>query len=120
MRKYVLTIYQPDGPPPPSVDLDLVMRDINAVIADMRESGAWVFNGGLFPPSTATVVRVHDGDVLLTDGPFTEGKEHVGGLMIVNAPDLDGALEWARRSAAATGLPIEVRPFVDEEPTEQA
>jgi hypothetical protein len=70
-----------------------------------------VFAGGLHPPSTATVVRVTDGEVLCTDGPFTEGKEHIGGFTVVRAPDLDAALAWGRRLAEATTLPIEVRPF---------
>ena len=75
-------------------------------------SGAWVFNGALHPPGTATVLRLHnDGEVLMTDGPFTEGKEHIGGFMIVKAADLDGALELGRRLARIITLPIEVRPF---------
>jgi hypothetical protein len=73
-----------------------------------------VFAGGLHPPTTATVVRVRDGDVLMTDGPFVEGKEHIGGFTIIKAPDLDAALEWGRRLATATTLPIEVRPFQGE------
>ena len=70
-----------------------------------------MFAGGLHPPSTATVVRVKDGEVLTTDGPFAEGKEHLGGVTIIEAPDLDAALDWGRRLARATTLPIEVRPF---------
>jgi hypothetical protein len=73
-----------------------------------------VFAGGLHPPSTATVVRVKDGDVLTTDGPFAEGKEHIGGFVVIKADDLDAALGWAGRMARATTLPIEVRPFRDE------
>jgi hypothetical protein len=79
----------------------------------MKQAGVWVFAGGLHAPSTATVVRVQDGEALMTDGPFTEGKEHLGGFTIVEAPDLDAALEWGRRSAQATTLPVEVRPFQD-------
>jgi hypothetical protein len=75
----------------------------------------WVFSAGLHPPSTATVVRVHDGDLLMTDGPFVEGKEHIGGFTIIKAPDLDAALDWGRKLAQATTLPIEVRPFRGEE-----
>ena len=110
-KQYLLSIYQPDGPPPSSVDLDRIMRDVAELNAEMKAAGAWVFSGGLFPPSTATVVRAKDGDVLVTDGPFTEGKEHLGGFVIVRAPDLDAALAWARKTARATTLPIEVRPF---------
>lgn len=110
-KQYLLSIYQPDGPPPPPAALDRIMRDVADLNAEMKAAGAWVFSGGLFPPSTATVVRAKDGDVLVTDGPFTEGKEHLGGFVIVRAPDLDAALEWARKTARATTLPIEVRPF---------
>ena len=72
---------------------------------------AWVFNGGLHPPTTSTIVRMKGDDLLITDGPFTEGKEHIGGFFIVKAPDLDAALEWARKAAKVITLPIEVRPF---------
>jgi hypothetical protein len=113
MKQYLLSIQQPDGPPPPSVDLGTVLRDLAALNAEMKAAGAWVFAGGLHAPSTATVVRLQGGDVLMTDGPYTEGKEHVGGLSIVEAPDLDSALAWARKLASATTLPIEVRPFQD-------
>jgi hypothetical protein len=75
------------------------------------EAGVWVFGGGLHPPSTATVLRHSDGDVLMTDGPFAEGKEHLGGFTIIRAPDLDAALEWGSRLARVITLPIEVRPF---------
>ena len=114
MKRYLLSIYQPDGNPPPREVLDKVMRDIDALIAEAKSAGAWVFNGGLHPPSTATVVRLRDGELLITDGPFAEGKEHVGGCLIVQAQDLDSALEWGRRVALATTLPIEVRPFQNE------
>jgi len=115
MTRYLVSINQPDGPPPPSVDLEKVMRDVDVVIREMKAAGAWVFNGGLHQPETATVVRFQDGETLMTDGPYAEGKEHVGGLCIVDAPDLDAALEWARKLARAiASLPIEVRPFQDE------
>jgi hypothetical protein len=114
MKQYLLSVYQPDGPPPADVDLEKVMRDVDALDAQMRAAGVWVFAGGLNPPSTATVVRVKNGDVLTTDGPYTEGKEHIGGFTIIKVPDLDSALEWGRKAARATSLPIEVRPFHDE------
>jgi hypothetical protein len=114
MPQYLLSVYQPDGPTPPAETLDRIMADLDALNQEMRAAGAWVFSGGLHPPSTATVVRVQGGEALVTDGPFAEGKEHVGGFTIVRAPDLDAALEWGRRLAEATTLPIEVRPFQDE------
>jgi hypothetical protein len=82
MKQYLLSIYQPDGPPPPEVDLAKVMQDLDALNQEIKAAGAWVFAGGLHPPSTATVVRLQDGDVLTTDGPFAEGKEHLGGFTI--------------------------------------
>ena len=87
------------------------MRDVAALNQEMKAAGAWVFSDGLHPPSTATVVRLHGGEVLTTDGPYVEGKEHLGGCCIIKAPDLDAALEWGRKTALATTLPIEVRPF---------
>jgi hypothetical protein len=114
MKQYLLSINQPDGPPPPSVDLEKVMRDVNAVIREMKASGAWVFNGGLHEAATATVLRLQVGEVLMTDGPYTEGKEHIGGICIIKAPDLDAALEWGRKLARVITLPIEVRPFQEE------
>jgi len=105
MTKYLLSIYQPDGETPPPEMLQKVMEDVTALLRDAKESGAWVFNAGLHPASAATVVRARGGSVLVTDGPYVEGKEHVGGFMIVNAPDLDGALGWARRLAQALTLP---------------
>jgi hypothetical protein len=111
MKQYLLSIYQPDGDPPPPEVLDSIMREVEAVNAELRAADAWVFTGGLHPPSAATVVRVKDNDVLMTDGPYTEGKEHVGGFTVIQAPDLDAALEWGRKFARATTLPIEVRPM---------
>ncbi len=110
--RYLLTIHQPDAPPP-DVDLEAVMARVGEFIAETRAANSWVFNGGLHPPSTATVVRVRDDELLLTDGPYTEGKEHIGGLVVVEEADLDAALGWAKQLARILGLPIEVRPFAD-------
>jgi hypothetical protein len=114
MKMYLLSIYQPDGDPPPPDVLARVMADIDVINRELEATGSWVFAGGLHPPTTATVVRVRDGDVLMTDGPFVEGKEHIGGFTIIKAADLDAALEWGRRLARATTLPVEVRPFQGE------
>lgn len=117
MKQYLLSIYQPDGEPPSGEFLAPIMRDVGAVMQEMKDAGAWVFSGGLHPPSTATVVRERDGKALLTDGPYVEGKEHVGGFTVVRAPDLDAALVWGRKLAEALRLllPVEVRPLYDEE-----
>ncbi|MEV6105366.1 YciI family protein [Streptomyces sp. NPDC051940] len=115
MKHYLLSIYQPAGGPPPPEVLEPVVRALDALNADLRAAGAWVFAGGLHDPETATVLRASDsGDVLATDGPFAEAKEFLGGFTIIKAPDLDAALEWGGRLARATTLPVEVRPFQGE------
>jgi hypothetical protein len=91
-----------------------VMRDVDAVLREMKAAGVWVFNAALHPASTATVLRLQAGEILMTDGPYAEGKEHIGGVCIIKAPDLDAALDWGRRLARAITLPIEVRPFQEE------
>jgi hypothetical protein len=113
MKHYLLAMHYPDGPPPPDIDMDRVMSDLAKINEDMRAAGQWVFANGLHDSTTATVVRVEGGEMLTTDGPYLEGKEHLGGFTITKVPDLDAALGWARRIAEATGLPIEVRPFHD-------
>jgi hypothetical protein len=112
MSQYLLSVMQPNAegsPPPPNIDQ--IMSDLDVLNAEMKAAGAWVFAGGLHGPSTATVLRAQGDEVLMTDGPFAEGKEHLGGISIIEAPDLDAALEWGRKLARATTLPIEVRPF---------
>jgi hypothetical protein len=111
VKQYMLTIYQPDGDPPPPEVLDPIMRNLDDLNQEMRTAGAWVFAAGLNPAKDATVVRQkEDGELLMTDGPFTEGKEHVGGFTIIRAEDEAAALEWGRRLAAVLApLSIEVR-----------
>ncbi len=118
MKQYLLSVYQPDGAPPPPEVLGPIMRDIEAVRHEMQDAGVWVFTSALHDASTATVLQVRDGEVVMTDGPYVEGKEHLGGFTIVRAPDLDAALEWGRKLAEAIKLlPIEVRPLRDELPS---
>jgi hypothetical protein len=115
MKQYLLSVLQPEGGVPPAPEaLQKIMRNVYALRDEMRTAGAWVFSGGLHAPSTATVLRPQNGDVLTIDGPYTEGKEHIGGLSIIKAPDLDAALAWGRKLAIATTLPIEVRPIREE------
>jgi hypothetical protein len=111
MKTYLLSMYQPTGPVPTPEALEPIMKELGAINADLQDAGSLVFTGGLFPPQTATVVRAKDGETLVTDGPYTEGKEHLGGFWIIRVPDLDDALAYGRRITAATTLPIEVRPF---------
>jgi hypothetical protein len=116
MKQYLLSVYHPevgsDSPPPDNIDQ--IRRDVNALNDEIRAADAWVFAGGLHPSSTATVVQVEGDEVLTTDGPFAEGKEHVGGFWVIKAPDLDSALGWGRKATRACQVPIEVRPFQDE------
>ena len=114
MTQYLLSVYQPDGPVPAPEVLARMSAELDALNTELKAAGAWVFAGGLHPPSTATVVRLTGDDLLTTDGPYAEGKEHLGGFTIIDAPDLDAALEWGRRLARVTTLPIEIRPFQDE------
>jgi hypothetical protein len=116
MKQYLLSVIQPDGPVPGPEILGPISRDLEALREEMRAAGAWVFAAGLHDAASATTLRPRNGEVLISDGPFAEGKEHIGGFTIVRAPDLDAALEWGRKLALATTLPIEVRPFRDEPP----
>jgi hypothetical protein len=113
MKQYLLSVCYPAGgtQPPPDV-LQRIMRDVHAIQKEMQAANVWVFSGGLHPANTATVLRQQGGDLVLTDGPFIESKEQIGGITIVKVPDLDAALGWGRKLAHAIGVPIEVRPFV--------
>ena len=115
MKQYLLSVHSVEGLAPPSTEeMEKIFRDVDALNDEIRGAGAWVFAGGLHPPSTATVVRIQDGEVLTTDGPFAEGKEHIGGFWVIKAADLDAALAWSRKATRACRVPIEVRPFQEE------
>jgi hypothetical protein len=113
MPQYVLNVIQPDGERPAPEVLDPIIADLRALRAEMKDAGAWVFSAGLHLADTATVVRHQDGETLLTDGPFVEANEHIGGFTLIEAEDLDGALKWAGKMAKASTLPIEVRPVAN-------
>ena len=114
MKHYLLSFCQPDGEPPAPEALAKIMAKVGALRSELQAQGSWVFGDGLHAPTTATVLRAGDEGVVTTDGPFAEGKEHIGGLVIIRVADLDAALAWSRRYAEATTLPIEVRPFQTE------
>lgn len=100
------------GPPPTDEDMAAGMAKINALEADMRSAGAFVFTGALTAPDSATVVRSAEGSRLsMTDGPYAEAKEHIAGFYVIEVPDLDSALSWAGRVVECINAPIEVRPF---------
>jgi hypothetical protein len=114
MKQYLLSVcYPAGGSQPPPATLSKIMSDVMELQREMQSAGVWVFGGGLHAPNSATVLRHQNGDIVLTDGPFTESKEQIGGITIVRVPDLDAALLWARKLARATTTPIEVRPFVE-------
>ncbi|MET8135205.1 MULTISPECIES: YciI family protein [unclassified Streptomyces] len=114
MKYYLLSVMQPQGERPAPEVLEEIMHNVEVFHGELREAGAWVFAGGLHGLDSATVLRARDGDVLVTDGPYTESKEYLGGICLLKAPDLDAALMWGRKAALATTLPIEVRPFMHE------
>jgi hypothetical protein len=112
MTEYLLSVHMVEGEPAPSDEaMQRAYRDVDVLNQKLKDQGAWVFAGGLHPVETATVVRVQDGDFLTTDGPFAESKEQIAGFWIINAPDLDAALAWAKEATVACGGPVEVRPF---------
>lgn len=113
MKKYLLSVCYPAGSKQPApAALEKIMRDVGVVQQEMQAAGAWVFGGGLDTSAAAkVVVRHQSGKLTTTDGPFIESKELIGGITIVQAPDLDAALEWGRKLAQATTTPIEVRAF---------
>lgn len=115
MKQYMLSVHSVEGQAPPSHDEMMKMyAAVEAFNTKVREAGAWVFAGGLNPPGSATVVRVKAGEVLCTDGPFSEAKEQLGGFWVIKAADLDAAIKWASEATAACTAPVEVRPFQEE------
>ena len=116
MKQYLLSVHNvEDAPMPSPEEMQKAFQAVDEFNKDVMASGAWVFGGGLLPASSATVVRAEDGgEVLTTDGPFAETKEHLGGFWVIKAPDLDAALELAARASVACANPVEVRPFQDE------
>ncbi|HEY5014428.1 MAG TPA: YciI family protein [Acidimicrobiia bacterium] len=116
MTQYLLAVHHTeDAPPAPTPELmQQAFDQVDVFNQELMAAGAFVFGGGLQPPSIATVVRAEAGEVILTDGPFAETKEQLGGFWIISAPDLDAALEWAAKGSVACMAPVEVRPFQDE------
>ena|ERR1700744_477717 len=110
MTQYLLSVY-PYGTPLTEEQMQESYKNVDAFNQELKQAGAWVFAGGLEEASTATVVRAPGGRVVTTDGPFAETKEQLGGFWVVEAPDLDAALEWAGKGTVACGAPVEVRPF---------
>jgi hypothetical protein len=115
MKQYLLAVHSVEGEPTPSAeDMQTAYAQVDKVNDELRAAGAWVFGGGLLPPDSATVVRVTNGTTTMTDGPFAETKEQLGGFWVIRCADLDQALAWAEKCAQACMGPVEVRPFEDE------
>jgi hypothetical protein len=111
MKQYLLSVWSTEGDPTPTQEeMEKAYKDVDAFNAELQQSGAWVFAGGLHPASTATVVRSRGGDVTTMDGPFAETKEQLGGFFLVEAKDMDEACEVASRFPPARLGTIEVRP----------
>lgn len=116
MKQYLLSVHHVAGEPTPTeAEMQDAFRDVEAFNVELRAAGGWVFAGGLHDPSSATVVKVQAGEVITTDGPFAETKEQLGGFWVIKADNLDAALRWAGKGAAACRGPVEVRPFQDED-----
>jgi hypothetical protein len=116
MTHYLLSVHSVEGEvrePMSEEQMRQMHQQIGAIEEDLKSTGAWVFSGRMHESDTATVVRESGGQVLTTDGPFVEAKEHLGGFYIIEADDLDAALAWAGRVTAALHAPIEVWPFAD-------
>jgi hypothetical protein len=115
MKQYLLSVHMVEGEAAPSPEeMQQAFKDVDTFNAELQQAGRWVFAGGLEPADTATVVRAEGGDVLMSDGPFAEAKEHIGGFWVITAEDLDDALRWAAKGSAACRGAVEVRPFQDE------
>ncbi len=115
MKQYLLSVHMVEGEPLPSPEeMQQAFDDVDAFNTEVQAAGRWVFGGGLEPADIATVVRAEGGEVLTSDGPFVEAKEHIGGFWVVKAEDLDEALALAAKASAACRNPVEVRPFQDD------
>jgi hypothetical protein len=115
--KYWVAIHHPDDYDPSVAEDETMSRDIDALNDEMKAAGVRIFVGGLHPASSAKSLRRQpDGKVLITDGPYLETTEHVGGFWVLEAADLDEALAWGRKAAVACRAPVEVRPFHSPQP----
>ncbi len=115
MTQYLIAVHGTSEAPTPSPeDLQRAYADVDAFNKEVRAAGAWVFAGGLEPVHSATVVDGRGSAPVITDGPYAETREFLGGFWVVEAPDLDAALAWAAKGSKACGSPVEVRPFQSE------
>lgn len=109
--KYLVAIHHPDDYDA-SLEDEAMGRDIDVLNDEMVTAGVRVFVGGLYSPGYAKSLRAGaQGKVLVTDGPYLETKEHIGGFWVLEAAELEEALEWGRKAVVACRAPVEVRPF---------
>lgn len=114
MSQYLLSVYYVEGQEAPSDEvMEQMYADVEALNQKIRDAGAWVYANGVTTPDNATVVHAKDGEVLVTDGPFPEAKEQIGGFWVIEAKDLDEAMDWAGQASTACRGPVEIRPFQD-------
>ncbi len=116
MSQYLLSTYAVEGEDRARMSpekMQTFMQRVTALEAEMKASGTFVFTGRLHDPDAATVVRSSDGEIVMSDGPFIESKEHIAGFYIITADDLDAALTWAGKVVKAINHPIEVTPFFE-------
>ncbi|WP_108668281.1 YciI family protein [Euzebya rosea] len=114
-QQYLFAVHHVEGEAPPSPEvMEQMFADVDAFNTRVMDEGRWVFGGGLEPRETATVVRAVDGDHVITDGPFIEAREWIGGFWVLTAEDLDEALALAKDASTACRGPVEVRPFQPE------
>ena len=115
MAQYLLSVHTVEGEstgPRTDEQMQQFMHRVGELEAEMKANDVLIYSGRLAESDAATVVRVQDGETLITDGPFAEAKEHLGGFYIINSADLDEALSWASKTSDCVGMPIEVRPFL--------
>ena len=112
MKQYLVAIFRPGNYDPAVSEDEAMGREIDVLNEQMEAAGVRVFAGGLQPESSARSLRLQPaGKVLITDGPYAEAKEHIGGFWVLKASDLDEALAWGRKAAVACRASVEVRPF---------
>ncbi len=117
MPQYLLSVYdQPDTRSRPAAEMSEAIATVGAFNQKAIDAGIFVFAGGLHDQTASTTIDARSGKAEVTDGPYLETKEYLGGFWVFDVPDLDAALQWAREAAVACGQPLELRPFMDAPP----
>jgi hypothetical protein len=115
MPQYMLSVHHVEGEEMPSMEeMQPIFEAVSRFNQKVMDAGVWVFGGGLMPRETATTVDNTGAEAIVSDGPFAESKEWLGGFWIIESPDLDAALKWASEASEACAGKVEVRPFQDD------